>query len=504
MDQAADLCKANESALDIIDVIIVGAGLSGIGAGYHLQDQCPDRRYLILEGRESLGGTWDIFRYPGVRSDSDMHTLGYGFKPWTGAKSITDGPSILTYIRETAAEYGIDKKIRYRHQVTGASWSSETGYWTVTALQKASGRKVTFACRFLLIAAGYYSYKGGYAPDFPGKESFTGEIVHPQFWPDDLDYAGKKIVVIGSGATAASLVPAMAETAAKVTMLQRSPSYMVAMPDRDKIADGLRRILPAKAANRLTRWKNVKIGEFFYAKTRKKPEKVREWILGKAKKELGDAVDVERHLSPRYNPWDQRLCLLPNGDLFKALKSGKAEIVTDRIETFTETGIALASGDHLETDIIVTATGLQILAIGGMNIVVDGQPVDFSKLWTYKGVAYSDLPNLVSIFGYINASWTLRADLISLYVCRLLNHMQATGTTICTPRLRISDASMPKRPLIENFSSGYIQRALPALPSQGDRAPWTNPQSYSQDKKALTRCLIDDGVMTFATTERPT
>ncbi len=483
--------------IDTVDVIIVGAGLSGIGAGYHLQDKCPDRTYLILEGRAQLGGTWDLFRYPGIRSDSDMHTLGYSFKPWTGTRSITDGPSILAYLKETAVEFGIDRKIRVQHQVTTASWSRESNRWTITALRKDTGETVTFACGFLFVCSGYYNYLGGHMPAFPGSGSFEGKIVHPQHWPEDLDFAEKRVVVIGSGATAVTLVPAMAETAAHVTMLQRSPSYVVAMPDTDMIANRLRQMLPENIAYKLTRWKNIKIGEFFYGKTRTKPEKIRRWIVEKARKGLGPDVDVDRHFSPTYNPWDQRLCLIPNGDLFQALKTEKASVVTDRIETFLPTGIALQSGRILEADIIVTATGLRILALGGIDITVDGETIDFSTHWTYRGVAYSDVPNMVSIFGYINASWTLRADLISAYVCRLLNHMRATGTRVCTPRLRPSDGDMRKRPLIENFSSGYIQRALHALPRQGDREPWTNPQNYSLDKKVLTRSPVDDGVMIF-------
>ncbi len=485
-------------AIETVDVIIVGAGLSGIGAGVHLQDKCPDRSFLILEGRETLGGTWDLFRYPGVRSDSDMHTLGYSFKPWTGTKAITDGHTILAYIEETAADYGIDRQIRFQHQVIEASWSSEEARWMVTAITKDTGSRVTFACNFLLVCSGYYNYKAGHTPDFSGREAFKGDIVHPQHWPRDLNYEGKNVVVIGSGATAVTLVPAMAETAAHVTMLQRSPSYVVAMPDRDRVADGLRKFLPAKMAYGLTRWKNIKIGAYFYGRTRKQPEKVRKWIIDKVKKKLGPEIDVDKHFNPAYNPWDQRLCLIPNGDLFRSLKLGKASVVTESIETFTKNGIELVSGEHLDADIIVTATGLRVLALGDIDIDVDGEKIDFSKVWSYKGVAYSDLPNLVSTFGYINASWTLRADLIAAYVCRLLNHMRATGTQRCIPRLRPSDQGMQKRPLIENFSSGYIQRALPGLPSQGDCDPWTNPQSYALDKKALSQCPIDDGVMTFS------
>ncbi len=484
--------------LSDVDVIVIGAGISGISAGYYLQEKCPDRRYLILEGRQDLGGTWDLFSYPGIRSDSDMHTLGFKFKPWTGSKSITDGPSILAYIREAAAEYDINKNIRFGHHVTEASWSSETSQWTVLAHCKETGDTNPLTCRFLFICTGYYSYDGGYLPKFRGIESFEGKIVHPQIWPEHLDYKDKHVVVIGSGATAVTLVPAMAETAAHVTMLQRSPSYVVAMPDRDIIADRLRQFLPEKMAYRLVRWKNIKISEFFYGRTRSKPEKVRRFIRNKARKELGAEFDIDTHFNPSYNPWDQRLCLIPNGDLFVSLKQGKASIVTEKIDAFVPDGIRLASGDILKADIIVTATGLKVVAAGGINLSIDGERINFPEHWTYKGVAYSDVPNLVSTFGYINASWTLRAEMVSEYVCRLLNQMHATGTDVCMPKLRRSDQNMPKRPLISDFSSGYIQRALPLLPHQGDRDPWTCPQSYSLDRKALLKAPIDDGVMTFS------
>ena len=488
----------NEPLRDV-DVIIIGAGISGISAGYHLQDRCPDRTYLILEGRADLGGTWDLFRYPGIRSDSDMHTLGFSFKPWTGTKSITDGPSILRYVRETAAEFGIDQNIRFNHQVIKAAWSSREGRWTITVSRKDSGGITTVKCNFLFICAGYYSYDGGYMPEFPGIESYRGRVVHPQQWPEDLDYAGKRVVVVGSGATAVTLVPAMAETAAHVTMLQRSPSYVVAMPDRDVIGDHLRQILPEKLAYKLIRWKNIKISAFFYGRTRTKPDKVRTFILDKARKGLGPDFDIDTHFNPTYDPWDQRLCLIPNGDLFKVLKDGKASMMTERIDAFVPEGIRLASGMVLEADIIVTATGLKVIAAGGIQLSIDGEPINFPSRWTYKGVAYSDVPNLAATFGYINSSWTLRADMVSAYVCRLLNHMRATSTTVCIPRLRHSDLKMAKRPLIEGFSSGYIQRAMPMLPHQGDREPWTCPQNYARDRKALLKCPIDDGVMTFRT-----
>ncbi|MEM9442896.1 MAG: NAD(P)/FAD-dependent oxidoreductase, partial [Pseudomonadota bacterium] len=430
-------------------------------------------------------------------SDSDMHTLGYSFRPWDGAKSITDGASILTYLEQTAADHNLGQYIRFQHHVRSASWSSVASRWTLEVALSDKTDLITYTCAFLLICAGYYNYDRGYTPNFPNFDAYKGTVVHPQAWPDNLDYAGKRVLVIGSGATAVTLVPAMADQAAHVTMLQRSPTYVVAMPDEDKIANGLRRILPKTVASSLIRWKNVTIAEFFYRRARRKPDKVRRWILDKARKTLGSTIDVDRHFNPSYDPWDQRLCLIPNGDLFKVLRSGKASVVTDEIETFTASGLKLKSGEYLDADVIITATGLLVRPVGGIDITIDGQAVALPNHWAYKGIAFSDVPNLVSIFGYINQSWTLRADLVCAYVCRLLNHMHATGTVSCTPRLRLSDEGMPKRPLIENFSSGYIQRALPTLPHQGDRDPWINPQSYAQDKRSLSRGPIDDGVMTF-------
>lgn len=480
-----------------VDVIVVGAGISGIGAGYHLQTTCPDRTYLILEGRDDLGGTWDLFRYPGVRSDSDMHTLGYSFKPWTAARAIADGPAIMQYLRETAAEFGIDRHIRFGHRVRRAEWSSESATWTVEAERAATGETVTFTCGFVFMCSGYYSYRGGYTPEFPGRERFSGLVVHPQDWPEDLDYAGQRVVVIGSGATAVTLVPAMARTAAHVTMLQRSPTYVVSRPDTDAIANALRRVLPDGLAYRITRWKNITLQQLVYRRTRTHPERVKARLLNGVRTELGPDYDVERHFTPTYNPWDERLCLVPNSDLFRAIRSGRASVVTDDIETFTERGIRLSSGVELEADLIVTATGLQLVTLGEVDIVVDGAPVDFSQTWTYKGLAYSDVPNLVSTFGYINASWTLRADLTSEYVCRLLNHLRETGTVQCTPRLRPSDRDMPARPWITGFSPGYIQRSIHLFPKQGDREPWVNPQDYRRDKRLLRRAPLDDGVMQF-------
>ncbi len=480
-----------------VDVVVVGAGLSGIGAGYHLQTMSPDRSYVILEGRDELGGTWDLFKYPGVRSDSDMHTLGFSFKPWTEAKSIADGPSILAYLKETVAQFGIDQHIRYGQLVSKAEWSSDNATWTVTSTDKHTGESKTIECSFLFMCSGYYSYKKGHTPEFVGRERFTGTIVHPQEWPQNLDYAGKRVVVIGSGATAVTIVPSMAQHAAHVTMLQRSPTYMVSRPDHDALANRMRKVLPEKMAYNITRFKNTWRQQLVYNKTRTDPEKVKKLLLGGIQLELGADYDIAKHFTPNYNPWDQRLCLVPNGDFFKAMREGKASVVTDHIASFTETGIQLASGEHLEADVIVTATGLELVTLGEMDFMVDGKQVDFSQTWTYKGFAYSDIPNMASTFGYINASWTLRSDLTAEYVCRLLNHMRKKGVAQCTPRLREQDRNMKQRPWIDGFSSGYMQRMMHRMPRQGDHEPWINPQNYRRDKKMFKHSPIDDGVMQF-------
>jgi cation diffusion facilitator CzcD-associated flavoprotein CzcO len=481
-----------------VDVVVVGAGLSGIGAGYHLQTMSPDRSYVILEGRESLGGTWDLFKYPGVRSDSDMHTLGFSFKPWTEAKSIADGPSILKYLKQTVSQFGIDKHIRYGQLVTKAQWSTDDAQWTVTSTNKATDTTNTYTCSFLFMCSGYYSYKKGHTPEFTGRERFKGTIVHPQEWPTDLDYVGKRVVVIGSGATAVTIVPSMADKAAHVTMLQRSPTYMVSRPDHDVLANRMRKVLPPKMAYNLTRFKNTWRQQLVYNKTRTDPNKVKQLLLGGIQLELGAEYDIAKHFTPNYNPWDQRLCLVPNGDFFKSMREGKASVVTNHIASFTETGIQLASGEHLDADIIVTATGLELVTLGEMDFFVDGNQVDFAKTWTYKGFAYSDIPNLASTFGYINASWTLRSDLTAEYVCRLLNHMRKKGVVQCTPRLREQDRNMKERPWIDGFSSGYMQRMMHRMPRQGDHEPWINPQNYRRDKKMFKHSPIDDGVMQFS------
>ncbi len=487
------------------DVVIVGAGLSGIGTAYHLQKNCPQKSYAILESRDAVGGTWDLYRYPGIRSDSDMHTLGYSFKPWRAAKAIADGPSILDYVNETADENAIRQNIQFNRRLVDASWSSEDARWTLTAaatdsVQEPGGageEPEKVSCNFLVMCSGYYSYDQPHRPTFDGEEDFEGPIFHPQFWPEDLDYAGKRIVVIGSGATAMTVVPAIAKDAEHVTMLQRSPTYVISRPEKDVIANFLRKFLPDMLAYNLTRLKNVTLQRRVYERTRVAPQKVKDFLIGQVRKHLGPDYDVEKHFTPSYDPWDQRLCLIPNADLFEAIKSGKASVVTDHIDCVTKKGIRLQSGEELDADIIVVATGLTLEVLGGVRFAVDGEPVDFPNTWTYKGMMYSDVPNLVQTFGYINASWTLRADLTAEYTCRVLNHMDAHDASRCTPRLREEDQGMPKRPWIQDFSAGYMQRVMHLFPKQGDRAPWQNTQNYAADKKMIRNAPIEDGALIF-------
>ncbi len=477
-----------------VDVLIVGAGLSGIGAGYHLQENCPGKTYAILEGRGAIGGTWDLFRYPGIRSDSDMYTLGYSFRPWKEAKAIADGPSILKYVKQTAQEFGIDSHIRFNHWVKRANWSSDDTRWTVEARVPGKEDPVRISCNFLFMCSGYYNYEHGYTPDFTGTGDFRGSIIHPQKWPEDLDYTGKRVIVIGSGATAVTLVPAMAKDAAHVTMLQRSPTYIMSLPDQDTIANTLRKVLPSHLAYSLTRWKNVGLSMFFYQLSRRRPEFMKKLLRKQLRKELGPDFDLDRHFTPDYNPWDQRLCLVPNGDLFRALRRGDASMVTDRIDRFTESGIRLESGEELEADIIITATGLDLVALGGMDVEIDGRPVDLGKTLSYKGMMLSDIPNLAFAVGYTNASWTLKADLTSEYVCRLINYMDRHGYRQCMPHN--SDNAVHEAPLID-LSAGYVQRAIDRFPKQGSRAPWRLYQNYALDLLNLRFGRVDDSGMTF-------
>jgi cation diffusion facilitator CzcD-associated flavoprotein CzcO len=485
-------------AIEHFDVVVVGAGLSGIGAAYHLKTLCPQKSYVVLEGRDAIGGTWDLFRYPGIRSDSDMYTLGYRFKPWREAKAIADGPSIRKYVRETASENGIDKNIRFNHQVKRADWSSETSRWTVEAERGPQKEIVRFTTGFLFMCSGYYDYAGGYTPEFPGSESFAGTIVHPQKWPEDLDYKNKNVVVIGSGATAVTLVPEMAKDAAHVTMLQRSPTYVVSRPAEDAKANWLRRHLPAKLAYMITRWINVLFGMYFFNLARKKPAQVKKYLIDLVRQQVGPGFDVDTHFTPRYNPWDQRLCLVPDADLFASLRDGKASVVTDTIDTFMPKGIKLKSGQELDADIIVTATGLKLQLLSGLQVTIDGAVQNMSQTMSYKGMMYSGVPNLASSFGYTNASWTLKCDLTCEYVCRLINYMDRKGYTEARPH---KDASVEEAPWLD-FSSGYVQRALDVLPKQGTKHPWKLYQNYALDLVTLRYGKVDDGTLQFSQPHR--
>jgi len=470
------------------DVLIVGAGLSGIGAAHQLQQHCPDKRFLILEAREAIGGTWDLFRYPGVRSDSDMYTLGYGFRPWTDPKAIADGPAILRYIRDTAAEAGLARHVRFGHRVVSAAWSSSDASWVLEA--ECGGERRRFRARFLCLCSGYYNYEEGHRPGFADEQLFRGRLVQPQFWPEGLDYSGKRVVVIGSGATAVTLVPAMAETAAHVTMLQRSPTYIVTRPSVDGIARRLRRMLPARAAYWLTRWKNIVEGIVLFRLARSRPEIVKEHIVRLAAKESGLARE---HFTPGYKPWDQRVCVVPDGDLFRAIREGKASVATDTIERFTPDGIMLGSGQELKADVVVIATGLKLRILGGMAITVDGRPFEPAQAMAYKGMMLSGLPNCAMTFGYTNASWTLKADLTAAYVCRLLRFMDRKGYAIAVPQ---KEADVSPQPFL-SFTSGYVQRAIDGLPKQGSRRPWQVYQNYIQDLLTIRYGAIGDGVMRF-------
>ncbi len=511
------------------DVLIIGAGLSGIGAGARLRMDCPDKTFAILEGREASGGTWDLFRYPGVRSDSDMFTLGYRFRPWRDGKAIADGPSILRYIRDTANEYDLDKHIRYGHRVTRAEWSSDDSVWKVSVsvssphVSKGSTAEETspgyvegpavagsfpqsregakkpqretrvLTCKFLYLCTGYYDYEAGYTPDWPNIKEYRGTLVHPQKWPEGLDHAGKRVLVIGSGATAVTLVPAMAETAEHVTMLQRSPTYIVTMPSQDGIANLFRKLFPDRAAYMLSRWKNILRQMLFYEISRKRPEFMKRLIAKGVRAELGDEQAMES-FQPRYDPWDQRLCVVPDSDLFRAIREGSASVVNGEIEKFTETGVRLTNGEQLDADIIVTATGLVLKIMSGLTLVVDEETVDLSKVMAYKGMMYSDIPNLAQAFGYTNASWTLKCDLTSEYVCRLIKYMDENGFASCAPRL--TDPTVKPEPVLD-FNSGYVVRALSDLPSQGTKPPWRLYQNYVKDLGMLRRGRLDDGTMEF-------
>ncbi len=481
-------------ATEHLDVLIVGAGLSGIGAACHLQRELPGKSYAILDSRDAIGGTWDLFRYPGVRSDSDLHTYAYAFKPWTGEKSIADGPAILEYIRDTASERGIERQIRFAHRVTRAEFSSEDGRWTVYAERMDTGEQVRLTCSWLFCASGYFRYEQGYMPPFEGAERFAGPIVHPQHWPEDLDYEGKRVVVIGSGATAVTLVPAMAGKAAHVTMLQRSPSYVILVPEKDPLASLLRRVMPAERAYAITRRKNIWLQKTIYDLSQSRPQLVKRLLRKGLERRLPPGYDIDRHFTPSYNPWEQRLCAVPDGDLFEAISAGTVSVVTDRIETFTERGIRLASGEELEAEIVIAATGLDLAVLGDIELVVDGEPVVPGEKIVYKSSMLSDVPNFTFVFGYTNASWTLKLDLVCEYTCSLIAQMDRRGYDSCVPVN--ADESMPTRPFLD-FGAGYVQRAVHRFPRQGMSGPWQIRMSYAQDLQ-MFEGAVDDGVLVFS------
>jgi monooxygenase len=476
-----------------VDVVIVGAGISGISAAWHLQDRCPDKSYVILESRDNLGGTWDLFKYPGIRSDSDMYTLGFRFKPWTSTKAIADGPSIMAYLKETVAESGIDKHIRYGNNVLAADWSDDDNQWTLRI--QRNGEEATITASFLFACSGYYNYDQGYTPEFAGSADFGGTIIHPQHWPEDLDYTGKKIVVIGSGATAVTLVPALAKSgAAHVTMLQRSPTYIGALPDVDPFATRMNKTLPAKPAYVANRWKSIVFQSAQYQLARRFPKYMRKTLMTMAQRRLPAGYDVEKHFGPRYNPWDERLCLAPNGDLFRTIRDGKADVVTDTIDRFTATGIKLTSGEQIDADIIITATGLNLRLFGGAEILRNGKPVDLTTMMAYKGMMLSGLPNMAFTIGYTNASWTLKADLVSEFACRVINYMDSQGYDTVVPQH--PGGAVEERPLMD-FTPGYVLRALDSLPKQGSRAPWRLKQNYLFDIGLIRRGKVDDDALHF-------
>jgi cation diffusion facilitator CzcD-associated flavoprotein CzcO len=478
---------------DHVDVLIVGAGLSGIGAASHLELNCPTKSYALLEMRGAIGGTWDLFRYPGVRSDSDMFTFGYSFKPWVGNQVLAEGQSIREYVRETAREYGVVDKIRFHHRARTASWSSAEARWTVTGERTDTGEPFTISASFIVMCTGYYNYDEGHAPAFAGAERFKGQIVHPQFWPEDLDYSGKRVVVVGSGATAVTLVPAMADRAAHVTMLQRSPSYVLSLPAIDPIARLLRRFLPEMVVHRITRAKNVAMMLGVYNLSRKRPRFMRALLRRSVRRHLPAGYEIDTHFNPSYEPWDQRMCFVPNSDLFTAISSGAASVVTDQIETFTENGLRLASGRELEADIVISATGLKLLALGGLELSVDERPVDLADTVAYRAMMLSGVPNLVWVVGYTNISWTLRCNLSCAYVCRLLNHMDAHGYSYCVPRL---EREVDRQPIVD-LKSGYVLRGIGSFPKQGPVPPWRGYQNYLRDLRYIGRAPLEDGVLRF-------
>jgi cation diffusion facilitator CzcD-associated flavoprotein CzcO len=483
-----------------VDVLIVGAGISGVGAGCRLRESCPGKTFAILEARAAIGGTWDLFRFPGIRSDSDMFTLCYPFRPWSESQAIVDGSSILDYIRATAREHGIEERIRFQHRVVAAEWSSAQTRWTVEVERTDTGETLHLTCGFLFTCTGYYRYEAGYTPEFEGIERFGGEIVHPQFWSADVDHSGKRVVVIGSGATAVTLIPALAQRAEHVMMLQRSPSYIISLPAVDHVAGILQRILPTRIAYPIVRWKNVLIALAIYGLCRYRPAAMRRLIRGMIARQLPPGYDVDTHFNPTYEPWDQRMCIVPDGDLFEAISAGRVSVVTDRIESFTETGLALASGSELEADLVVTATGLDMVPLGGIRLRVDGSDVELPEALAYRGMLLSGVPNLAFSFGYTNQSWTLGSDLTCRQVCALLEHMDRFGYAQCTPRNR--DPAVASVPFAD-LTSGYIRRAIDQFPRQGSKDPWRRQQNYARNRWSLQRAAFDDPALEFARAAPP-
>ena len=477
------------------DVIVIGAGISGIGAGYHLQTKCPEKSYAILEGRDTIGGTWDLFKYPGIRSDSDMYTLGFSFFPWKEKEAIADGPSILKYLDETSKKFNIDKKIKFNHYVKDASWCSEKSTWTLKVEDKNLMDTVTISCNFIFMCSGYYSYEKGYTPDFDGINEFNGKIMHPQKWDTSIDYSDKEVIVIGSGATAVTLVPEMAKDAKHVTMLQRSPTYVVSAPQQDPLAIFLQKYLPSKLSYFIVRWKNILRQQWYFRLCKKNPKRVKDFIINQVRKSLGHDYDVDKHFTPNYNPWDQRMCLVPNGDLFKSIRKKQTSVVTDTIDKFTSTGIKLKSGKTLAADLIVTATGLNLEICSNINLKVDGKDINLPDTVTYKGMMFRGVPNLVSTFGYTNASWTLGADLTSEYVCRLLNYMKKSSIKKCCPE---ANSKIENNDDWLNLTSGYIKRSKDIFPKQGKRSPWTNNQNFLKDIFQIRYGKINDGEIKFS------
>ncbi len=501
MRQAAVSKRTQPNTAEHVDVLIVGAGISGIGGAYHLQKECPDKSYVVLETQQSFGGTWLTHTYPGIRSDSDLFTFGYKFKPWMGPP-IATAAEILKYMDEVIHENGIDRHIRYQHVITHASWSSTDELWTVDATRKDTVERVRFTCNFLWMCQGYYRHAEGYTPQWPGMERYTGQIVHPQTWPEELDYKGKHVLVIGSGATAATLVPAIANDCAHVTMLQRSPTYFIPAPNRNDVADMLRALdVPAEWTHEIVRRKILADSKEITRRSFEEPAALKAELIGAARLYLGDDFDIDTHFTPKYRPWRQRIAFLPDGDLFQGLRAGKASVVTDEIETFTERGVKLKSGKELQADIIVTATGFNLCVLGDIEFAVDGRRVDFADTVGYRGIMFTGVPNMAWVFGYFRASWTLRADLIAEFVCRLLRHMDAKGVRVVTPQLRPVDAGMRKRPWVdpENFNPGYLTRSMHLMPKQGDRAPWIFTQDYFKEKDEIPGCDLDDAALVYTT-----